>query len=130
MARANRPKDVTGLVKSPTETFKRSKTASLVAALTMVHAVPALGCEVDISNYVGWQIVYSGTVTGYISEDGREESDFEGCEYGRVLIVDYLMQVTCAEYSYSYAFHPDIVILSNGPVLKACIDDEMYDISR
>lgn len=88
------------------------------------------GCEVDVSDYVGWQIVYSGTVTGYIDENGQEDDSFEGCEYGRVLIVDYSKSVTCAEYNYSYTYHPDIVILSNGISLKACIDDEMYDIRR
>ena len=82
----------------------------------------------DISRYTGWKIMYSGTVTGYIDENGKEEDDFEGCDYGRVLIVDYTQQVTCAEYGYSYAFHPDIVIISNGSSMKACIDDEMYDI--
>jgi hypothetical protein len=30
------------------------------------------GCDADISDYVGWQIIYSGTVTGYIDEDGNE----------------------------------------------------------
>lgn len=85
-------------------------------------------CEVDVSNYVGWQIIYSGTVTGYITEDGIEESSFEGCEYGRVLIIDYTQQVTCAEYSYSYSFQPDIVVLSNGQSREACIDGDMYSI--
>lgn len=55
----------------------------------MTFAVPAAGCEVDISDYVGWQIIYSGTVTGYIDENGKKEDDFEGCEHGRILIVDY-----------------------------------------
>ena len=85
-------------------------------------------CNVDISNYVGWQIIYSGTVTGYITDEGVEESSFEGCEYGRVLIVDYTQQVTCAEYSYSYSFMPDTVVLSNGSSLEVCIDGEMYSV--
>ncbi len=87
-------------------------------------------CEIDMSDYVGWKIIYSGTVTGYIDDNGKEKDEFEGCEYGRVLIIDYTKQITCQEYNYSYAFHPDIVIMSNGYSLKACIDDEMYDISR
>ena len=103
----------------------------LMAKLATALAVPAeAGCEVDISDYVGWQIIYSGTVTGYIDEDGKKENDFKGCEYGRILIVDYTKKITCAEYNYTYAFHPDIVVLSNGLSLKACIDDEMYDVRR
>ena len=87
-------------------------------------------CEVDVSDFVGWQIIYSGTVTGYINERGQEVDEFEGCEYDRVLIVDYSKTVTCAEYNYSYAYLPDIVIMSNGSRFKACIDNEMYDIWR
>ena len=107
------------------------KTVVLMAKLATVLALPAeAGCRVDISNYVGWTIIYSGTITGYIDEHGWEKDGFEGCEYGRVLIVDYTKQVTCAEYSYAYAFRPDIVVISNSFGLKACIDNEMYDVQR
>ena len=88
----------------------------------------AFSCEIDVSDYVGWTIIYSGTVTGYVDENGNEESSFEGCEYGRVLIVDYTKQVTCQTYSYSYSYMPDIVVLKSGKRLEACIDDEMYDV--
>ena len=105
----------------------------ILTALTLsaVLASPARsGCEVDISDYVGWQIIHSGTVTGYIDDNGMEQDSFEGCEWGRQLIIDYSLAVTCATYSYSYAYNPDIVILSNGSSLAACIDDEMYDVQR
>jgi hypothetical protein len=85
-------------------------------------------CKVDISKYVGWTIVYSGTVTGYVKDDGSNEDSFEGCQYGRVLIIDYNKAVTCQEYNYSYAYRPDIVIISNRTSMKACIDDEIYDV--
>lgn len=88
----------------------------------------AISCEIDASDYVGWTIIYSGTVTGYIDENGNEESSFEGCEFGRVLIVDYNKQVTCQTYSYSYSYMPDIVVLKSGTSMEACIDDEMYDV--
>ena len=86
------------------------------------------GCVIDVSDYVGWQIIFAGTVTGHIDEDGREVDEFEGCDYGRVLIIDYTMAIECAEYSYSYAYHPDIVILSDGNSFVACIDDEVFDV--
>ena len=91
---------------------------------------PAVACEIDISGFVGWTIVYSGTVTGYIDENGRLNEDFEGCEYDRVLIIDDDKAVTCAEYNYSYAYRPDIVILSDGYSMKACINDEVYDVRK
>lgn len=102
-------------------------TLSLIAGLTVTSA-DAFACEVDISDYVGWTIIYSGTVTGYIDDNGKEEDSFEGCEYGRVLIVDYSKQVTCQTYSYAYAYRPDIVVLDNGYSREACIDDDIYDI--
>lgn len=83
----------------------------------------------DISNLVGWTIIYSGKVTGYIDENGNEQESFEGCEYGRILIVDYSKQVTCQTYSYSYSYHPDIVILSKSSFATAFINDQRYDIS-
>jgi len=93
-----------------------------------LQSAEASSCEVDISDYVGWTIIYSGTVTGFIDENGREQDSFEGCEFGRILIVDYSKQVTCQTFSYSYAYLPDIVVLDDGYSRKACIDDDMYDI--
>ena len=107
------------------------KATALTAGLVSAFALPAeAGCRVDISDFVGWTIIYSGTVTGYIDEYGREQHGFEGCEYGRVLIVDYAKQVTCADYSYSYSYFPDIVVISNGFRRKACINGDMHDIQR
>ena len=61
-------------------------------------------------------------------DNGQEEDSFEGCDYGRILIVDYNLQVTCSGYGYSYAYRPDIVILSGPYGAKACINDQMYDV--
>ena len=84
-------------------------------------------CEVDVSKYVGWKIIYSGIVTGYIN-DGVKEKTFDGCEPNRVLLVDYTKQITCAEFKYSSSFQPDIVLMSNDQFLEACIDGDMYSI--
>lgn len=100
---------------------------TVISALLMVCPVDvAIAC--DLSNYVGWTVIYSGTVTGHIDDDGEEQSSFNGCAHGRILIVDYTKTVTCNEYNYSYAYRPDIVVLSDGVSMRACIDDEMYSI--
>ncbi|WP_193188531.1 hypothetical protein [Nisaea sediminum] len=102
----------------------------LFAVLTLLPARSALaGCEMDVADYEGWSIIYVGIVTGRVEEDGKREDDFEGCEYGRKLIVDDKYQVECLGYAYSYAYRPDIVILSNDSLAVACIDDEVYDVS-
>lgn len=106
------------------------RTALLAICATSILASPTYArCKVDVSKYVGWSIIYSGTVTGYIDDDGEKKDSFEGCNYGRRLIIDYTKAVTCDTYSYSYAYHPDVVILTRGDNAVACIDDEIYDIS-
>ncbi len=106
-----------------------SKKVAWIAMLSLFFATSVeAGCEIDVSDYVGWGIIYSGTVTGYINDSGEEENDFEGCDWDRILILDYTKQVTCAEYSYSYAYRPDIVLISNGNRLKACINNTMFDV--
>jgi hypothetical protein len=96
--------------------------------LAFVTYESSAGCEIDATDFVGWSIVYSGTITGYIDEEGEKKDDFQGCQYGRKLIVDYTKAITCTTYSYHYAYHPDVAILKNGNQIKACIDDEMYDV--
>ena len=56
--------------------FRQFNFASKILSLIFITTSTTLACEVDISDYVGYQIVYSGTVTGYIDDDGQEESSF------------------------------------------------------
>lgn len=104
------------------------KTVFFIFILSLLNLGNVIACEVDISDYVGYQIIYSGTVTGYIDDNGQEQDSFKGCEHGSVLIVDYSKQIVCAGYGYSYAYHPDIVVLANEYGRKACINNEVYDV--
>ena len=106
--------------------MKHSYFAKIVGFALLI--LPFCAYALDLDRYVGYQIIYSGTVTGYIDEDGKEQDDFEGCEYDRVLIIDYSKAITCTEYSYSYSYHPEIVILSNGSLAVAIIDNDIYSI--
>jgi hypothetical protein len=54
---------------------------------------------------------------------------FKGCEYDRILEIDHTNAVRCTEYHYSYAYYPDIVILTRQSRAIACIDDEEFEIS-
>lgn len=108
----------------------------LVIVASLFASTVDAWCTVDISKYVGWTIIYSGTVTGYVNEEGEQEDDFEGCDHDRILIIDNSKSVVCVSYGYSYAYRPDIVILwkqhemdgETYDFYEACIDDEMYDI--
>ena len=98
----------------------------LFSFFSLIFSHASFAC--DFSRYVGYELIHEGTVTGYIDDNGVEQDDFEGCDWDRILIIDYSYRVECAEWSWSWAWHPDIIILSNGRSAVACIDDEMYDI--
>ncbi len=62
--------------------------------------------------------------------------EFEGCDFDKRIRFDNGWTLTCGEYSYSYAYHPDAAIFTkafsfkgkNYWMLKALIDDELYDM--
>ena len=85
-------------------------------------------CNIGFSNFVGWTIVYSGTVTGYIDDEGVAQIDYEGCEWDRVLIIDYNKSVTCVSYHYSYSWHPEITLFARGDQMKACVNDYVFKV--
>jgi len=103
----------------------------LVLILLPILFFPSLSsaCRIsNIGNYIGYTIVSSHRVTGHINDDGEEESSYLGCSYGRVLIIDNNKQVTCQDYGYSYAYRPEMVLLSKGSSLIACIKDDVFNI--
>lgn len=102
---------------------------TLLFTTLSLSSISFADCE-EISEDTSWDMVYRGTVTGYRDPDGKTGDDFEGCEFDRVLILDYSKKVTCATYSYSYSFMPSIEVYSNGYSLQACIDDDLYDVNR
>lgn len=79
---------------------------------------------------VGWTVIHAGSVTGYIDKDGKKKDSFEGCEYGRKLIIDYQYYVTCQTYNYSYSYNPDAVLMSKSGSLRLVVENEIYDVSR
>ena len=98
-------------------------------SLVSFPTILVFGCEIDdIGDYIGYTIVSRHTVTGFINDDGEKESAHNGCSYGRVLIIDNNKQVTCMDYGYSYAYHPEMILLSNGSSLKACIEDDIFNV--
>lgn len=108
-----------------------TRTVIPLTAILSWMAGAAVSCEVDVSRYVGWEILSAGRVTGYVDDDGTTvDNYFKGCDYGRALIIDGRRSVTCRSFSYSYSYRPQIVILRDGFNWEACIDDKMYRIER
>jgi hypothetical protein len=110
-------------------TFATTAAGLGIAALASL-AVPAYA-DCDRGALVGYTIVAQTSVSGA----------FHGCEHDRVIKYLNGMTTTCDEYSYGYAYEPDATLYA-GPVsripptngycggrtIKACIDDELYDM--
>jgi hypothetical protein len=96
-----------------------------VAALVL--AGPAYA-SCDLNNLIGFTLFAKKTVTAYIDENGQRTDGFIGCQYGRVLVFDDNTGVVCQGYNYSYEYRPDAYLFAHGNSMKACIENEMYDI--
>jgi hypothetical protein len=78
--------------------------------------------------YVGYTIIHAGEITGWRDGDGKKGDAFEGCNFGRVLIIDYQKQVTCDGYGYQYSYHPTAIFLSRNGSMKMIVEGDEYDI--
>lgn len=89
------------------------------------HSAYALDVS-DFSGLGGWTIAAVTQVRG----------EFEGCDFDRTIKFDNGWTLTCATYSYSYAYRPDAVIFIKNStfqnraywMVKALIDDEFYEM--
>ncbi|SFI67483.1 hypothetical protein [Albimonas pacifica] len=85
------------------------------------------GCTLNVADYVGWQIIYSGALTGTVDLSGRSET-FQGCAPGRVLLIDADHSVVCTQTRLGAGYRPDVVVLSDGRNLVACIAGRTYAV--
>lgn len=107
--------------------------ALVVAALLFSTAHADLADELE--DLVGYTIVATKTIEGW--KEGRKSgSDFEGCEFDRVIIFSDGTALVCREYRYTYSFMPKAVILAKQISyqgrsfydFKMVVDDEVYDM--
>jgi hypothetical protein len=82
-----------------------------------------------LSKVVGYTLVAEKTVVEFI-ENGKRESGFTGCTYGRILVFEDNTGVRCVEYNYSYAYRPDAYIFMRGSSIRICIDNYWYDANQ
>ncbi len=103
---------------------------SVLALSLLCTSVDARVRESDLAKLKGYTILGAYTITGWYDpgkEKGIKEA-FEGCDHGRVLILDNNIKVVCNEYNYSYAYRPDAIIFAKGSSFKMLVDGEFYDI--
>jgi hypothetical protein len=62
-------------------------------------------------------------------EETNVDGEFEGCEYDKRIPLSNGLIFVCSEYSYSYSFRPEVLILEHVRTgdIKVLIDDEDYD---
>lgn len=99
----------------------------LLPSIFLVASASSMAIDAsDFDDLLGYTIV---AVT-------QVQDEFEGCDHDKRIRFDNGWTLTCAEYSYSYAYRPDAVIFAKSfPfkgatywMLKALIDDEFYDM--
>src|SRR5208282_2419751 len=77
--------------------------------------IDGLACSTSIANdlgdYVGYTIAAKKTIAGYQDQDGKRDSSFVGCNFGRKIIFDDQTFLTCSSYSYTYAYRPEAILL-------------------
>lgn len=106
---------------------------ALLSLLLIGAFIPARAdiSETELADLKGYTILGGFTITGWMDPDkGKKGDAFEGCEYGRVLILDNNLAVTCEEYSYSYSYHPRVVILGDGRSLRMLLGGHLYRVKR
>jgi len=89
----------------------------LISALAM--CAPAHASDLEDLARDGYAVIEETSVDG----------EFEGCEHGKQIPLTNNLIFVCSEYSYSYSYSPDVLILEHvrsGDV-KVLIDDDEYD---
>lgn len=92
-----------------------------------------LGLSLDddvLEELADYELEYDGTVTGYIDGDDHHmanSGDFDGCEPGRIIIVDDTYAWTCSNTQPANSYRPHIYIFSNGDI-KAVVNDEVFEM--
>ena len=84
----------------------------------------------NVDRYIGYTIFATKTIAGYQERDGKKGTDFQGCDFGRVIIFDDNTILHCGGYGYQYAYRPDALILVKGTSFKMIVENNEYDMQR
>lgn len=84
----------------------------------------------DFEEFIGYTIIAKKTIEGYYDKDGSGKKQFNGCKYGRIIVFTDNKILKCREYSYSYAYRPKAIILSDGYNIKMLVKNKVYDMKK
>lgn len=92
-----------------------------VVYLALLVLVPAVAHGEDLEDLArdGYAVV----------EETNVDGEFEGCEYDKRIPLTNSLIFVCSEYSYSYSYQPEVLILKHvhSSDIKVLINDEEYD---
>lgn len=105
-----------------------------ICVLLFVVCLPALTSDRlnadHLGRLIGYTVVAATTVSG----------NFEGADYDKLVKLDNGMIFEFREYSYTYSYRPDAVVLAKAIdvpptgrqalIYKLVVDDEIYDVTR
>ncbi len=110
----------------------------MVAALLLLATCGAAHADTAdvLGRYVGYTIVGSKTIAGYVDKEGNRKSDFQGCDFNRTILFDDGTTLQCSTYGYHYAFRPTAIILmksmsisgKNYGAIVMVVESESYDM--
>jgi hypothetical protein len=84
----------------------------------------------EFNGLVGYTILGTKQITGWFDQNGKKGDSFEGCDYGRTIVLDNDKILVCQNFHFHFAFRPTALILSDGHHYKMIVDDHIYDMSR
>lgn len=104
----------------------------LLLALALALGLPARPALAlcDLSQVVGYTVVFGKTIEGYI-QDGKRVHGFAGCARDRVLVFTDNTGVRCKESFVHTADIPKAYLFARDQNdMKLCVDDDMYDVAQ
>ena len=102
--------------------------ATLAAVLLACGPVRADG-RCDLNEVIGYQIVFSKAVEGYI-QNGVRKKGYEGCEADRVLVFTDNTGVRCRGLALRKleGFPRSYLFVNNKGDMKLCVEGELFDV--
>jgi hypothetical protein len=85
---------------------------------------------VDLGRYVWYTIAGKKTIAGFQDEDGKHDTSFEGCNYGRKILFDDQTYLTCTSCGYSYAYRPEAILLVRSGTWVMLVGENSYQMSN
>ena len=103
---------------------------SLGIALLLASVSARADIEAELARMKGFTILGAFTVTGFVEKNGKKSDSFEGCDFGRRIILDDSFTVECEEYDYRYAYMPKAIVFGDGTSLRMLVSGRLYRIAK